>query len=316
MKKWAFLCAALLILAGCSVPAGKESPPPSDGPALTPSPGVSATGDLPGLTATPVPAESASPAVTPAPAVSLAPETTPEPSPSPVIWNGDLNTLTAADFPTVLSEGQALLDLSVPLHLVAQFPDLETWLYGLPNGQGLILRVGGDWQLFDLAYLSPSLTSPTISYGDYDNDMELELALRLHVSTQTGSVDELHILELGTPGQWADRSFSSADYRSILEESVTFTYDETLPAIFVRAGDSSVTWDASALPEGTVLGTEHPFGDLTSFYFDGDTITASFSMMVSLSPPAEPVHIGTLSATVLYTGTAFGLTDFNLSLFD
>ena len=147
MKKFALLCAALFVLSGCTGNTETGSPSPEGG-----SPGPVSSQPL--VSTTPAVPDSPAPEVTPIPTPSVPAEPTPTLAPTDTSggWDGDLGTLTLADFPTALSDGAAVAQGTEPLYLVAQLPEADTWLYGLNPAKAntLILRVGEKWEHFDL----------------------------------------------------------------------------------------------------------------------------------------------------------------------
>ena len=239
MKKFALLCAALFVLSGCTGNTETGSPSPEGG-----SPGPVSSQPL--VSTTPAVPDSPAPEVTPIPTPSVPAEPTPTLAPTDTSggWDGDLGTLTLADFPTALSDGAAVAQGTEPLYLVAQLPEADTWLYGLNPAKAntLILRVGEKWEHFDLNWLTPGVILPRMAYGDFDADMDLELALILSVGSGTGvSVEELHIIEFGDSGVWTDNYFAPDDYRAILDQSVEYLYDEPSRTLTVPAEAGSVS---------------------------------------------------------------------------
>ncbi|NCB62303.1 MAG: hypothetical protein EOM52_01630 [Clostridia bacterium] len=306
MKKILLLCTALLLLAGCSVPSGAESNVPSispEAPSVQPAPSEEIS-DEPVASAPP-------PAATPLPSV-----TPPSATDIPAQWDGSLETLTLADFPVSLSTGDEVAAGGQPLYLVAELTGQQTWLYGLPGGHGLILRLGDAWQYFDLSYLtSPRMIMPWIASGDYDGDLELELALVIYAESGTGvSVFDLHIIELPADSAWTDNWFNPEDYQAILGAALTSSHDAAQNLLTISAGDSrlSVNLTAVGYPEpGTpIVAFAAP---IVSFACSGDAITVLFDVNVA-SPAIGPAGFpaARLTADVVYTGSTFGLSNFNI----
>lgn len=324
MKNLRLLCAAcLLALAGCSVgPSTAPTPTPVAAATPTPTPLVAAT---PVVTARPpAPSETPAPVETePVPSDTALPEETPpEPTatPEPEGWDGELSRLTLNDFPTQLTSGPDVLGGTEPIYLIAQLPESDTWLYGLNNAKssGLILRVAEQWKHLDVNYLTPQALMPTLAYGDFDGDLDLELALLVYLGGGTGSSAwDLHIIEFGPNGAWTDNRFDSADYSAIIDQSVLCSYDAATNLALLTAGESTLELDLAALgypePGGPVSSGR---GGFISFEIEGDAITGHFS--VSVSAPAIPTpgleNVADLEASVVYTGTSFGLAGLTLAL--
>lgn len=328
MKKFVLICAAcLLALAGCTPRQSAESTPPVQ-PVSTPTPAVT---PLVADTAEPVPTATPAPVETTAvPAETLAPSTpieTPVTEPTqplptesvqPEGWDGDPDKLTLADFPTQLANGPELSAGTKPLYLIAQLPDSDTWLYGMGGTDtGIILRVGENWKYFDVRYLTPRMILPQMYYGDFDGDMDLELAVLTYSDSGTGvSIWTLSIVEFGDTG-WSILTFQDTDYKAILEQSVLCSYDAATNVVTLQLGEQTLPVDLTALgydaPTGPV---ESYVGQIVSFQVEGDTITGRFAVGVhapnigyTLFYPAE-IH-----ANVLYTGTSFGLGDLTLTTY-
>ena len=308
MKKISLLCVCFLLLAGCAAGPNAESTAPSIAPV---APSVQ-----PAPSKEPVQSEALSSPSLEVVETPLPSETVPIESGAPVQWDGNLETLTLDLFPTVLSTGEEAAKNDSPLYLVAQIDGQNIWLYGLSGGQGLILRVDDMWQYFDLPYhLSPRNILPAISYGDYDGDMQFEVALQIYTGSGTGiSVYDLHIIELSGDGAWTDTWFDPDDYRAILDAGITSAYDEAENILTVSAGESTIAVDltAAGYPEpGSPV--EAHFGRVVGFSCSGDTITASFGIVAD-APSIPPLGLYPLDlqATIVYTGSTFGLSDLTL----
>ena len=310
MKKFALLCAALFVLSGCTrntepgspSPEGSSPSPVSSQPLAGATPAVPTVPDSPAPEVTP----------TPMPTVSLPVEPTPTPAPPGAAggWDGELSSLTLADFPTELSDGAAVAQGTEPLYLVAQLPEADTWLYGLnpANANTLILRVGEKWEHFDLNWLTPGVILPRMAYGDFDADMDLELALILFVGSGTGvSVEELHVIEFGDSGVWTDNSFAPDDYRAILDQSVEYLYDGPSRTLTIQTEGGSVSY---AVPEDQTYTGPYGFGAVVSFFAEGDALGAVFG---AAYPPdgyyGNGQYVAKIQAYVVYTGAAFGLAN-------
>lgn len=305
MKKISLLCAALLLLAGCTVvpPAAGSEPPAISPIAPTVRP------------AEPLVPEQPEPAETPpAPVETPEPPAPPSPSaPLPVGWDGTLETLTLADFPTELVDAAASIEAATPLTLIAQLPEQDTWLYGYGSTeqQSIILRLGDRWQTLPLFYITPHAVLPQMAYGDYDGDLALELGLLLYAGNGTGaSVWALHVVELGDESIWIDQHFKPEDYTAILDEMILFQYDAEIAALTLSAGESSLALTAPTF-DGTSYVGPGPYGDVVSFALEGDRITAQFAVFGLFSDGPKPLAM--VNAQVVYTGSAFGLSDLTLT---
>lgn len=326
LKKIVSLCAAcLLFLSGC-LGGDPETPSPTRTSAVIPT-------STPLAVETPA-APSPSPTLTQAATVEpvLPAETPPVeslppvPTETPAVeegWNGDADSLTLNDFPTQLSGINEVL-ASFPLKdyqlfLIAQLPDHDTWLYGAygPDMEGLILRVGVQWRYLAIPHLTPSGLRPDMAYGDFDGDLEMELALIPYQAGGTGvSVWGLYVVDFGSDGLWRTLEFSPKDYQAILEQSITCTYQAESNLVTLQAGDSVLELDLTALGypqpgEGITAGV----GGFVSFGVEGDSLNGSFTLGLSAPnvPAAALDNAVTLSADVVYTGSAFGLNDLSLS---
>lgn len=306
MKKIALLCAALFLLSGCNKDPIQESPSPE---ITSPAP----TTSQPLVTPTPTPTVSITPTpqVTPSEGIPPAVPPTLEPVPSEG-WDGNLDTLTLEDFPThLITSTPEFFSNTDPLRLIAQIPEEDTWLYGVyepQKEQALILRVGEMWTQFDLTFMTPRGIFPQMAYGDFDGDLDLELALILYTASGTGiAVTELHIIEFGQSGIWTDNHFASGDYQAILDQSVVYRYDPLSRTVTIQAETGSIT---SILPEDQSDYTgPYPFGDVVSFQVEGDALSASFGAAVTYAGSAIGQYICDIHADVVYTGSAFGLAN-------
>ena len=317
LKKFITLCAAcLLALSGCT-----------GGETATPSPEVSEA-----VSPTPLTVETPTPTVTAVlPTESQPVETTPaETAPAataiPLEWDGNPDSLTLDDFPTQLSSGadvadhvSALGEGEAGLYLVCQLPEQDTWLYGYygpAKSQGLILRVGTLWQAFDIPFLTAQSLMPAMAYGDYDADGERELTIVSFLGSGTGaSVWGLSVVDF-SDGTWALLQFEPADYTAIVELSLTSSYDLERNIVTLQAGDATIEVDLTALGYPTPGETVEATPDYwVLFTTEGDAIQASFGISLRAEGvPAEGVHAAMLNANVVYTGSAFGLSDFSFSL--
>lgn len=323
LKKFITLCAAcLLTLSGCT---GGETATPSPETTQPVSP-------TPLAVESPAPTDTAGPAVTtPLPADSQPVETTPaETAPVttavPLDWDGDPDSLTLDDFPTQLSSGTQVADAvgtlgpeEAGLYLVCQLPDYDTWLYGYVgpgDAQGLILRVGAQWQNYDLTFLTPQSLLPAMAYGDYDGDGNQELAIVNFLGSGTNvSVWGLSVVDF-SGGAWELFQFDPADYNAIVELSLSSTYDPEADLITLQAGDASLQLSPAELGyPGLGPEMEASLGHWIFFTTNGDAIEASFGISLwAEGMPAEGVHAAMLNANVVYTGSAFGLGDFSFTL--
>lgn len=320
LKKLITLCTAcLLALSGCN---GGDTTTPS--PELT-EPPVTTT-----LTVeTPVPTEeSFAPTTLPTDTLPLEvqpTETLPPATGTPFLWDGDPDSLTLNDFPTQLSSGMdvsegvsALGPDDAGLYLIGQLPEQDTWLYGYygpEDAQGLILRVGTQWHSLAIPFLTPQGLLPTMSYGDYDGDSDLELAIIVFVGGGTeANVWGLSVVDFSNGG-WELFQFADADYTAIVDLSLSSTYDPQTNLITLRAGDTSLELDPAALGyDGLNMELEAALGNQVQFSTNGDSISAAFGITLwAPDMPATGIQAATLQANVVYTGSAFGLSDFSFS---
>ena len=328
LKKALFCCAAVLLaLTGCRGSDVISSTPPLPESASLPPVTVSPTSTLV-APAESMPLPTAS--VQPLPTDSTPPpsETTPAPREEPA-WDGNLATLSLDDFPTQLSSGADVAGsaASLPdtggagLYLVSQIPERDTWLYGFygpEKAQGLILRVGHLWQALDVTFLTPQAIMPAMAYGDYDGDGDQELAIASYQGGGTNTnVWSFSIMDFSEEN-WKFLQFSPADYAAILELSLTSSYDAQANVMTLQAGDSilevALTELGYADPGGAV---EAAPGDWVLFTTDGDTISALFGIgLWADNLPPGGIMAAMLQANVVYTGSAFGLNNFSLSLPD
>lgn len=352
MKQWLLFCAAcLLALSGCTSgqsqtppPTGSASaepattaPPPSSTPVPTPRPTSSvvptAFSPAPSDAVVSPPARPSAPEPSlPQPAETL-PSEIPVPLESPpaseeILWNGDPDALTLDDFPTQLSSSselaeaiEALPEDGAGLYLLSQLPEQDTWLYGVygPNkAQGLILRIGENWKYLDISYLTPQMLPPVMAYGDYDQDLDMELAIVTHLGSGS-DVNQwgLSVVEVSTDEGWTDLEFAPTDYRAILEQSVSITYEGDSNRITLKAGESALELALTELGitdpgEPVTIGT----GGVVLFTAEEDSLYATFTM--SIESPGIPTgtfpNLVQVDTDVIYTGSAFGLNNFSLSL--
>ncbi len=323
MKKSILLCAAcLLALTGCAK--GQAEVTPTVRPTATPqaTPLVSAA-DLPEPTIVPT----AAPQVTQTPEV-LPTETVllPTPTPEPEGWDGDPDKLTLDDFPTQLATAEQMAAGGVAadgsdIYLVSQLPESDTWLYGVygpEKEQSLILRVGSDWKGLNGTFFTPQGILPTMAYGDFDGDMDMELAIIPYLGSGTdASAYGLSVVEFGSTG-WTVLTFQESDYRAIVEQSVLCSYDAATNVATLQLGETSLDLN---LDEHGLKEVEGPVssmsGDHIHFAVNGDTITGRFSVAIQVASSQGqgrfPMSLAYVDATVVYTGSNFGLADLSLS---
>ena len=321
MKKLITLCTAcLLALSGCNGDAQ-----------TTPSPELS---EAPVTTSLAV--ETPAPATetfddTPLPTDTLPLETPPAQTPpmttgTPFLWDGNPDSLTLNDFPTQLSSGTQVADAvaalgpdDAGLYLVCQLPDHDTWLYGFygpGDTQGLILRVGTQWQALGINFLTPQSLMPAMAYGDYDGDGDQELVIvNFSAGGTNTNVWGLSVVDF-SDGNWQLFQFLPADYAAIVDLSLSCAYDAETDVLTLQAGEASLALNVTQLGyPGLGAEMEASLGDWVFFTTAGDTISASFG--ITLWAPgmdAAGVRAATLNANVVYTGSAFGLTGPSLSL--
>ncbi len=326
LKKLIILCAVcLLALSGCMgrktatpSPEATETVSPTPLAVETPTPTLTAP---PAPTVTPAAPTEQPPSETPAPA-----ETGPVTASVPPDWDGDPDSLTLDDFPTQLSSGtdvadrvSALEEGETGLYLVCQLPEQDTWLYGYcdaENTQGLILRVGTLWQSFDIPFLASQTLMPAMAYGDYDSDGMEELAVVSFLGGGSGvSVWGLSLVDFSS-GAWQLFQFDPADYTAIVDLTLSSAYDPETDQITLLAGDASLPLSLADLGyPGLGSEMEADLGHWIFFTTEGDAIRASFGISLRAEGmPVEGVHAAMLNANVVYTGSAFGLSDFSFSL--
>ena len=334
MKTWIALCAACLVaLSGCvsqEAPVTTASPAPS-GSSAPPSVTPLSTQEvvLPSPSPAVEPSAAVPPSESPLPPEETAPAPSPTPSPEPQVpaWNGDPDLLALEDFPTQLStpaellmDAAGLAEDEAGLYLVAQLPQEDTWLYGTygpGEAQGVILRVGEDWQSFDLPFLAPQGLLPAMSYGDYDGDGDRELAVVTHQDSGTGiNTWGLSVVDF-SGASWSLLSFAPADYAAILDLALSSTYDPEANRVVLQAGEAVLEVDLTALGVSAAGGeVEASVGGWILFATQGDDLFGSFS--IDLSGPGLPSqgvqYAAVLQAEVVYTGSAFGLGGFSFSL--
>ena len=321
LKKLITLCTAcLLALTGCNgdattTPSSELTEPPATATLTveTPVPATEVPDD------TPLPTDTLSLEVQPT-------ETLPLPTGTPFLWDGNPDSLTLNDFPTQLSSGTQVADAvsalgpdDAGLYLVCQLPDYDTWLYGFyapGDTQGLILRVGTQWQALGINFLTPQSLMPAMAYGDYDGDGDQELAIVNFSGGGTNTnVWGLSVVDF-SDGSWQLFQFSPADYAAIVDLSLSCTYDAATDVLTLQAGEASLSLNVTQLGyPGLGAEMDASLGDWVLFTTEGDTISASFG--ITLWAPgmdAAGVRAATLSANVVYTGSAFGLTGPSLAL--
>ena len=319
MRKLFLLCAAcLLVLAGCTNdPEHGSSTPAPDAGTVTP---VDTPTAAPSAPTTALPVESTplvSPTAAPATDTAVLPEPSPDVSQSPLPEETfDPDALTLDDFPTqLITSGTAVLEGTEPLYLIAQIPDHDTWLYGLSGGYGLILRVGTQWKNLDLGYLTPRAVLPAMAYGDFDGDLELELALLVYTDSGTGvSIWDLHIIEFESETLWTDCWFAPPDYQAILSQIVTYTHDPSVGGVTIAAGESRRFQPDPALQQDGLTPGAFQTGQcgdsIVSFSVSGDAIRADFGVSLFYENIVPSVEAGSVQADVIFTGSAFGLANF------
>ena len=328
LKKLITLCAAcLLALSGCNggdaaLPSPEGAEPPATTPLSLETPAV----QTPAQTSAPV-TQTLAPSTDVLPSASLPVESPPLPTGTSLLWDGNPDSLTLGDFPTQLSNGTDVSDSvaalqggdKAGLYLVFQLPEQDTWLYGFytPDGvQGLILRVGTQWQALDIPFLAPQALLPAMSYGDYDGDGDAELAIVYFVGGGSGTnVWGLSVVDFSSGG-WELFQFADTDYTAIVDLSLSCLYDSETNRITLFAGDASLELDPASLGYSGPAGElEAGLGNWVHFTTAGDDISAAFGITLwAPDMPPEGVRVATLHANVVYTGSAFGLNSPALTL--
>lgn len=322
MKKILTLCTAfLLVMTGCD--SGQVAQSPELTETVSPTPLVSESPTAVSPTPDIVPTSTADPQSFDTPPV----ETLPLPTDTPFIWDGNPDNLTLNDFPTQLSSGQQVVE-AVPsldpqdaaLYLVCQLPDRDTWLYaacGPGEQQGLILRIGTEWRYHSIPFFSHQGFMPAMAYGDFDDDLQEELAIVPYLGGDTDcNIWGLYVVDF-SDGGWDMLEFTPGDYAAILSLSVTCSNDPATNILTITAGDAQLALDMTALgfPDLGDQVVVSP-GCLALFTTDGDSLYATFSLdlMAPSIPEGSLDEVAFLHAEVVYTGSAFGLNAPSLSL--
>lgn len=324
-----FFVICLLGLSACSSGEAEISQPPvSDSglsvPTATPlSSAPPAFSSLPQPVSSPSETPDGSPALESVPAESTEPpETTGAPD--------SLDHLTLNDFPTQLATPEDLAAGDKLLYLVAQVPDFDTWLYSLGHQKsGLVLRIGDQWKFFDLPYTVDGSAFPQLFWGDFDGDQKLELSVLVHTNENTPDPNnifsiasppdiwELHIIEMDDNNTWTDHRFDAADYEAILEESVAFAYNSDTSVVSITAeGGWNINISSPQLSTGQSAGAflSGSCGSNTVKYtIAGNSISADFGIELRYASATVFVTSTTVHATVVYTGSVFGLINITMS---
>lgn len=127
-------------------------------------------------------------------------------------------------------EAKRLEDIDFPMKeilFLAELPEADIRMYGYNDEEydreGVAVFMGDTPYYFDWYYTSPTLRMPQV----YWNQAKGQLQVSLHNFTGTGfAAEELHILRQNEVGELEDFFCAYDDYRSMLEERLSFSYEE------------------------------------------------------------------------------------------
>lgn len=201
--------------------------------------------------------------------------------------DGVMQRLRNVDWENV--EPKKLEDIDFPMQeilFLAEIPEADIRMYGYNDEEhdreGVAVFMGDTPYYFDWYYTSPRLIMPRVYWNQEDGQLQVSL----HNFTGTGlAAEELHVLRQNGDGELEDFCFAYGDYRSLLEERLSFSYEEETGqfTLYDKQGNRELyALDLSWMAEDKQLmeqaDPEKPLvdalgvGDIASFEL-GDTIS-------------------------------------------
>ncbi len=271
-----------------------------------------------------------------------APSPTPEPSapaspmalsaPLPSLIPLDVQVTEAADweldsgqFPTQPVDGQAELsrlfgENESGIVLLSELPDDDTALYGLWDNaheqEGLVLRVGEQWEVYELYWYTPRCYLPELYSGDFDGDGDAELALLTYTGSGTGvSAWSLSIAEL--EGEtWALHTLPDYFYDMALPPYLTCSYEKAAGNAAITLGEQSLTVDLSDYDLTGDSELEAYAGTIVEYEINGGDISVQTAVgLCGMGLPYTACYFADLQAQVVYDGGSFFLSQPTLSAY-
>lgn len=165
---------------------------------------------------------------------------------------------------------------------------------------------------FEWTGMTPRGIEPRLSYEDFDNDGQKELAVILYSGSGTGvSVEELHMLELNEDATIVDVKYEEEQFLNELKQQVSLTLNKEEQALkaTVSFNDQNAEVDLSALLDESYgeVNDQLGWGNYISFEFDGAGIVGLFKANVTVANQATPIGIGDIKATIGYGEDGFTL---------
>jgi hypothetical protein len=190
------------------------------------------------------------------------------------------------------------------LQLYASLPDDDFFLYGSEGSAGYVLRHAGAETHFDWPEVTRSGIMPQMSFHDYDQDGEKELAVCLLRTSGTGlTLMDLHILTLEPtdPVSYRDFSLLSSPRDSLLTGECPFEIDGS-DIIFAIDGREYVAQVDTVASLKEII-----YSDMIRFNIDDkDKITVELGLAF-LYDFGMPVYFANITADVCFDGESLAL---------
>lgn len=208
-----------------------------------------------------------------------------------------------------------------PLYAALKYENI--YLYGI-KPYGMVLYQGGMGTYFDWPGLAPRAILPKLSYLDYDNDGEKELAVALYVCSGTQlSIMDLHILEIVKPAEGDPSKPKYIDYPLLGDDVDKWMTKKFVGTLSDDENTINLNFDGNTYQ--TKNWTDHPaagkfkradFGDIVEFNFDDNGIIhVKIAVGAAYENVGQPHLFGDINGEVRFIGNGFILENCTLSLY-
>lgn len=221
-----------------------------------------------------------------------------------------------SELPFQLTTSPAELWGDQPILLLAQLPEEDISLYGLPGGDNdsqLLLRKEDSLTLYDLPWLTPRSVFPQLCQGDYDGDGDTELLLLTYTGSGTGvSSWTLTVLENTTDG-WVALTLPDLSYDNDLSPLLSCQHQGDRQAS-AAIGQLQVSFPLPDSADDEVP-LEAYTGTIVEYMVSGNTISVKLAVGIHqegfISYTCEyPLQ---LEGQILYEETGFSLGSLTLT---
>lgn len=228
----------------------------------------------------------------------------------PKLANEDLDLInsvaTLDDLSSIQNDDEFIM-------LLASIPNDSIYLYGCR--QGVILRFNEYYNFFAWDYITPMGILPVMYYADYNGDGQKEIAISIHLGTDTGvSIDSLYLVELKSDGAMQAFEFTSKEYITQLENCITFKYDniDSMLQFYINGEKVGNKINISEMTEDLGEFREICFGQQICFSITNDAIVMSVTPELYLGTMGAPTYdfMPNISAKVIFEDQMFSLSEF------